>query len=262
VISEYARFIAEKHKEKDPGFSTGLAFHASGPDARRIPPTVTEWLNARTELENWLRLSAIVSAAAYHETYLRQIIRSALMASPLLRLGSPQLVEGTLLLKAGKELPFAHEIEMITKGDWNTRSANYLKLFGSPPSGKPFAVKPLEKIRKLRNEFAHGFGRDLDPPGPSVGTVVPAKRLKHEKFIEYIGVLSQSAAQIDRHLLEGYIGNFELIHCYHEWKIKPRSKRDTSLDEHRAFQRYLHGQLSFSTSKEFCRDLIAFYNAV
>lgn len=261
VISEHARYIAEKHRKEDPEFSTGLAFHASGPDAGRIPPTVTEWLDARKELENWLRLSALVSATAYHETYLRQIIRSALMASPLLRLGSPHLVEGTVLLKAGKELPFSHEIEMITKGDWNTRSANYVKLFGWPYPGKPFAVQPLEKIRKLRNEFAHGFGRDLDPQDPSVGTVLPAKRLTHEKFLEYIGILSKSAAQIDRHLLGKYIGNFELIHCYHEWKTRSRSKRDFGLDEAKAFQRYLHGQLSFSINRDFCRDLIAFYNA-
>ena len=261
VVSDYSGYIARNERRKNPEYRTSKAFHASGPDAERIPPTVTEWLEAREELENWLRMSALVSAASYYEAYLRQIARSALMASPLLRIGSPRLLEGTVLLKAGKEIPFTQELEMITKGDWNTRAANFVKLFGKPHSGSPFPITDLERIRKIRNDFAHGFGRALEPPGPSIGRIEPARRLGQKKLIEYVAALSISASKIDRYLLPAFIGNFELIHCYHLWKKAPAIGKDASFDEPRRFQRHLNGTIGFTINRQFCRDLIAFYNA-
>jgi hypothetical protein len=123
VISEYSRFIAETEKNSDPKKATAEVFKASGPDARRIPPTVSEWLEAREELENWLRLSALVSATSYLELYLRQVIRSALMSDPLCRYGASRSLDGVILLKAGVELPYSVELEEITKGDWSSRLA-------------------------------------------------------------------------------------------------------------------------------------------
>src|SRR4051812_16459095 len=54
VVSEFARYLAQAEKRSNPKGSTARVFKASGPDARRIPPTVTDWLAAREELENWL----------------------------------------------------------------------------------------------------------------------------------------------------------------------------------------------------------------
>jgi hypothetical protein len=120
VVSEYSGCIARKKRAEDEGAPTAALFKATGPDARRIPPTVIDWLNAQKELENWLRQSAIVSAASYLEAYLRQSVRSALMSDPMARYGAPRLVDGVSLLKRGIELPYDADVECTTKGDWSS----------------------------------------------------------------------------------------------------------------------------------------------
>jgi hypothetical protein len=262
VISEYSRFIAESEKNSDPSKATADVFKASGPDARRIPPTVSEWLNAREELENWLRLSALVSATSYLELYLRQVVRSALMSDPLCRYGASKTLDGVTLLKAGKELPYTFEVEEITKGEWNSRLAAIHRIFGGGPAAIAPDVSALEKIRKIRNDFAHGFGRTLTVPSPSDSTVIPAQRLSHQTFVKYIGVLSKAAGSIDKFLLKNFIGNFELVHYYHGWKSTRRDARDKGYDPVRALQRSFNRDMACAVSGEFCTELIAYYDAL
>lgn len=262
VVSEYARFIAQAEKDINPNSSTAVLFKATGPDARRIPPTVANWLDAREELENWLRLSALVSAASYLEVYLRQVIRSALMSDPLCRYGASRALDGAILLKGNKELPYDYEIGEITKGEWNSRLAAFARIFGAHPPGIDPYVGILEQIRKIRNDFAHGFGRDLSVPPPSRSDIKPAHRLSHRTYIKYIGSLSKSASFVDKYLLSGFIGNFELIHFYHEWKSRHRDPKDAKYDPVRALQRTINRDLAFATSTEFCAAIITYYNAL
>jgi hypothetical protein len=260
VVSDYARYLANAEKDIDPKTSTAALFKASGPDAERIPPNVTQWLEAREELENWLRLSALVSAAAYLEVYLRQGIRSALMSDPLCRFGASRALDGTVLLKSGHELPYTDEIAEITKGDWNSRLAAFAKIFGRPLTGLSSHIATLERVRRIRNDFAHGFGRDLSVPSPSDTTIAPAQHLSQATWIKYMGALSKAAAVIDNFLLNGFIGNFELIHFYHEWKSRPAHALDEGYLPAEALRRSYKRELSTSPSTKFCSDLIGYYD--
>jgi hypothetical protein len=262
VISEYSRFIAQAVKEVNPDKSTAAIFKASGPDAVRIPPTVSKWLEARQELENWLRLSALVSAASYLEVYLRRVVRSALMSDPLCRYQAPRALDGAKLLKENKELPYAHEIEQITRKGWNERIAAFVRLFGDQPPGIAEYVGTLERVRKIRNNFAHGFGRDLSVSDPSILDIKPAHRLNQKTFIKYIGSPSRSAALVDRYLLDGFIGNFELVHFHHRWKSESRDPKDARYDSARALQRSFNRDLSQIVSTEFCSELIGYYDTL
>jgi hypothetical protein len=123
VVSEYSAYEARQEVKKNPLRATSELFHASGPNSTRIPKTVTDWIVAREELENWLRLSALVSASSYLEVYLRQVVRSALMSDPLCRFGAARTVDGVKFLKDGIELAFDHELELVTRGDWQSRFA-------------------------------------------------------------------------------------------------------------------------------------------
>jgi hypothetical protein len=262
VISEYSRFIAEAEKRKDPNKTTAEVFKASGPDARRIPPTVFKWLDAREELENWLRLSALVSATSYLELYVGQVIRSALMSDPLCRFAASKVLDGVILLKKGKELPYSFEIEDVTKGEWNSRLAAFQRIFGPGAAVMTPDISALEKVRKIRNEFAHGFGRALTVPSPSASKIEPAQRLTHQAFVKHIAVLSKTAAMIDKFLLANFIGSFEIVHYYHEWKSKRRDARDKGYDPIRALQRSFNRDLACVVSGEFCEELIAYYDAL
>jgi hypothetical protein len=261
VISEYSRYIAAQEKKSDPEKLTSIVFKAGGPDADRIPRTVTNWLEAREELENWLRLSALVSATSYFEQYIGRIARSALMSDPLRRFGAPRVLDGIVLLKASKELPYNLDVEELTRGEWNSRLADFFRLFGGNPLTGAH-VSQLERIRKIRNKFAHGFGRDLTVPPPSTILMEAAERLSHEVFLKYLGLISKCAALIDKFLLEEIIGNFELLHLFHTWKSIPREPKEKNYNTARAFQRALNRELGGTINLEFCESLIAFYEAL
>jgi hypothetical protein len=239
VVSEYSEYLARKKKGQDEEASTASLFHAKGPDAQRIPPTVSDWLSAQKELENWLRQSAIVSAAAYFEAYLRQVVRSALMSDPMARYGAARSIDGIAFLKRGIEIPCKEEVEGITKGDWSARSAAFAKIFGKCPDGLKNNIGDLEKIRGLRNDFAHGFGRNLSIPLPSELDERPVNRISQDIFLKYVGVISRAAKSIDRYLLQEFIGSFEMIHFYHELRRKPPKPEDAGYERVRVLHKVL-----------------------
>jgi hypothetical protein len=263
VISDFSRFLAEQEKIKDPRASTAKVFSASGPNARRIPPTVSDWLNARKELENWLRLSALTSAASYFEVYLRQVIRTALMSDPMCRYsGGSRKVDGVKFLKTNFEVPVDPEIESVTKGDWSSRCSEFANIFGQVPNVLQANLSKLEKIRKLRNNFAHGFGRKIDTGAPSEFQLDGAERISEPTFLDYIAVLSKVAADIDSFLLHKFVGAFELIYFYHTWNFKPRPVEDKAYDSIRALQRAFNRDAGHSVSPKFCEDLIGYYDTI
>lgn len=261
VIADFSSFIARSAQDNDINKRTAEVFCASGPDSLRIPETVTGWLEAHGELENWLRMSALVSAVAYHEAYLRQIVRTALMSDPFCRYGFPRSVDGTRLLKAGKEISFEQEIKDVTRGEWPSRVAAFKRIFGTELIFLSNNMADLEDIRRIRNDFAHGFGRDLDPSIPTDWKLKPSQRLAQKRFIACIGLLSKSAASIDKFMMGHFIGCFELIYFYHFWKGNPRSKADAGYEEDRALQRSIARDLGFTISSEVCADLIRYYNS-
>lgn len=262
VVSEYAAYLARDEKKNNPESPTAKLFKAIGPDSGRIPPTVAQWLTARSELENWLRLGALASASSYLEIYFGQVIRSALMSAPLCKLGSSsRTLDGITLLKQGIELPYEHEIRSVTKGEWSQRSKAFCSIFGDVPSELTTHLITLEKIRKIRNSFAHGFGRELDIPSP-IDFIGKSSRLSQPKFIKYMGVISKTAAAIDKYLLHGFIGNFEIIYFYHIWRKNTFSDERKKYSDSRALQRVLNRDMKFVTNEQFCKKLIAYYDVI
>ena len=55
------------------GATPTTVFHASGPNAHRIPADLPAWRNDFAEFGNWVRLSALVSLLSYFETYLSTV---------------------------------------------------------------------------------------------------------------------------------------------------------------------------------------------
>jgi hypothetical protein len=181
------------------------------------------------------------------------------MSDPLRRYGASRILDGINLLKAGHEIPYADDVKQITSGEWSQRRAAFARFFGSSPISDEY-VSQLERIRNLRNNFAHGFGRSLEVPLPSTAALGPVEGLRHETFLKYLGVISKCAALIDKLLLTEVIGNFELLHLYHVWKAAPRNPQEKNYSEGRALQRTLNRTLT-NVKLEFCTDLIKYYDA-
>lgn len=260
VISEYSGYLAREKKKYNQNYKTVDLFKASGNDSRRVPITVSKWLNARDDLENWLRLSALVSALSYFETYLRQVVNSALMSDPLCRFGSSRTIDGVILLKNGRLINNKKEIEGITKGDWFNRCSEFQKIFGDVPKLLNESIGCLDRLRNIRNNVAHGFGRDLDVTSPSNQSERHPDIIKDKSFISSLKIISDVASDVDRFLLENYIGNFELIHFYHEFTQKDPPERDCNYTKYRALQREFNRSANTTLSTEFCGDLIEYYN--
>lgn len=260
VISEYSGYLAREKKKDNQNYRTVDLFKASGSDSRRVPNTVSKWLDARDDLENWLRLSALVSALSYFETYLRQVVNSALMSDPLCRFGSSRAIDGVILLKNGKLIDNKKEIEGITKGNWVNRCAEFRKIFGDVPEILKNSIGDLDILRNIRNNVAHGFGRDLDVTSPSNQSERHPDKIKEKLFTSSLKVISDIASDIDKFLLENYIGNFELIHFYHEFTQKDPLERDCNYTKDRALQREFNRSANTTLSTEFCRGLIEYYN--
>jgi hypothetical protein len=261
VISDYAGYIARQQKQKNPAAITTAVFNATGPDAHRIPATVSDWLLARDELENWLRLSSLVSASSYLEVYLRQVVLCSIMSHPCCRFGSTRAVDGTFFLKARVEIPYERDLERVTKGDWAARFAAFRDLFEDVPQSLSPHISILEKVRKIRNSFAHGFGRDLDVPSP-ISMIGPTTRISHNTLLKHLGVLSKAAESIDKFLLAKFIGAFEVVYFYHEWKARPLAGKEKSYTPVRALKRALHRDAGLRVTDQYCADLVSYYDSV
>ncbi|MGR3440070.1 MAG: hypothetical protein ACU0HS_18180 [Paracoccus sp. (in: a-proteobacteria)] len=256
VMAENARYLAREAQKIDSKTSTATLFHANGPNVSRIPQTVEGWLKANDALGNWLRLSALVSAVAFHEAYLSRIIRTALMSDPLCRFGASRDLDGTVLLKRGVEIDFAADQKLLTRNDWSARAANFKRIFGVTDTSKMFPVAKLEKMRELRNQFAHGFGRSLDVPEPSDLLDRLSGTISQATLLTYLGVLAKSAGAIDNYLMAKCIGSFEVLHMYHGWRTDNASKNA------RDFKKHLIANGFPNANVNYCKGLISFYENI
>jgi hypothetical protein len=182
-MTENARYLAREGGKSDSKTSTATLFYASGPDVSRVPPTVDLWLKANDAVGNWLRLSALVSAVAFHEAYISRIVRTALMSDPLCRYGASRNLDGTVLLKRGIEIEYEADQKSLTRDVRSTRAATFKRNFGSTDTTAMFPIARLEKMRELRNEFAQGFGRSFDVPEPSALVDRLSSKISHATLL-------------------------------------------------------------------------------
>ncbi|RVB73023.1 MULTISPECIES: hypothetical protein [unclassified Mesorhizobium] len=256
VMTDNARYLAREAEKADAKTSTATLFHARGPNVSRIPQTVGLWLMANDALGNWLRLSALISAVAFHEAYISRIVRTALMSDPLCRFGASRDLDGTVLLKRGIEIDYEADQKLLTRNVWSTRAANFRRIFGATDTSVMFPIAKLEKMRELRNEFAHGFGRSLDVPEPSDLVDRLSGKISQPTLLSYLAVLSKSASAIDRYLMAKCIGSFEILHLYHVWKAANPAK--TAQD----FKKHLIGNGFPNANVPYCKGLISYYENV
>lgn len=260
-IASYADYLA-RHAPTN-ATPVGL-FHASGPDSRRLPSTVAEWTRIFGEFQNWTRLSSLLSMVSYFEIYLRDVITIALRSDPLVRFGSPKLLDGLVWIKRNVSDDLEPIIRPCIVGEWPSRFSQYKALFGRAPSKLQDNIGELEKIRILRNGVGHAFGRNIrneeHPLSTEAGT---SERLSELQFKQWLGLIDEIAAAIDKHLSQSHIGEFELLWRLHLWLALPRDKQEPKYDKVVSFAREMHRvNTSNRLDRKFYRDLMAYYNSV
>lgn len=262
VESSFCSKLARDEIESNKSCLTRDLFKAFGADAERIPLYASDWLKGRRMLENWLYISILVSAISYLEVYMKRIFITAIMSDPMLLLGVPRALDGGILLKEGKNVDFDKKVEALTKGAWDSRNSALSKIFGQKIDFIEANVGDLEEMRKIRNIFAHGFGREIDSIDITKYELEPFEKLSKKRLKDYLGIISKTAAKIDEYLLREYIGAFELLAIYNEKKRGGEFDRMFGAEVAKKIKKIFRSEYNLSLNEKYCSDLIAYYNSI
>lgn len=238
---------------------TDELFHATGPNARRIASSLDQWRTNFAEFRNWVRLSSLLSALSYLESYISTVSTLALRSDPLLRFGQTKTVDGTAWLKRSVSDDVSSWILPIVKGEWPARTRAYRNLFAFVPHELDDNMASLEQMRQLRNGVAHSFGRDssfFEDPMVHAGQ---STRLSEDRLLRWLSIIESCADAIDDHLFRSHIGEFELLWRYHRWQRERRDPLDSGYTVSAAFSRTVIRSYGSGPGRVFCKDLIKHY---
>lgn len=182
----------------------------------RIPPTLGGWADSYSGFDQWTQMASVMAICGYLETYIAQISTAALESSPALILGGGVNIDGAAFLKNNPSYDLYSYVEPLVRGDWQSRISAYRRLFGNCPFEA--SMPDLERLRKLRNDTGHSFGRDIKSMKFSASSLVQRlPKISNRDIQGYMGVAEGVANLIDLHLFPTYVGSYEAMKIFHNW---------------------------------------------
>ncbi|WP_432692540.1 hypothetical protein [Morganella morganii] len=223
---------------------------------------LNEWSASHKELRNWVNLNALLTISANLETYMSTIIPLALESDIGILYGVTHRIDGVEILKRGTidKDQFKNIAASCTSGEWPKRISAYTKCFGVAPKYiSNDVISALEKIRKIRNDIAHAFGRDIESSRISGQlTTKPITRLSTERLYKFQSIVWKTAKAIDAHLLHFHIGEFQALKFYHE--LYPTLDHSVHPNQRaRILKQRIGGFGDVAAGVEFCRGLVQHY---
>lgn len=258
--ASYANKACRDALKNNPSMTSHQLFKLSGPDAFRVTESIKAFNSHLKEFENWTRLNTLVAVLSYFETYLSSVVSLAIESDLGLIYSIPRKIDGVMILKYGNssDYSFFDKSELVTKGTWEQRTIQFKKLFGSAPATLIASVADLDKMRKMRNNVAHAFGRDIELSRKrETYEMLPIERLSEKRLKKYMELIIKISKEIDIQLLNNHIGEFELIHYYH----KNKSNLDSS-NQVQELKTKINSLYTQNRNHEFCRQLIDYYDTL
>lgn len=231
--------------------------------------SIRGWSDSFNDFDNWTNLNSVMAMSSNLETYLSTVIKLALESDVGVLFGASKRIDGIEIIKHGRSQPFDFEDKIIscTKGEWGSRINSFEKIFGNVPELLKLNVSSLERLRKLRNNVGHAFGRDIESSrSHNVLDITDMYKLKREKTLEYQKLIYGIARAIDKQLLNDHIGEYQTLFFYHN--LRPTLKHEDSNHErkhgnHMSVLKKKLGQFGAAKAgKKFCRELISYYEAL
>lgn len=244
-------------------------FHFQDETQQHTFDDIQAWSKAFNDFDNWVNLNTVMAMSSNLETYMSTVIKLALESDVGVLFGASKRIDGMAIAKHGKAQAFNFEDKLMscTRGDWSARLRAYESIFGCSPALLNKNIGPLEKLRKLRNDVGHAFGRDIESSrSHDAVDIHPMKKLKRDKTIGYQKLIYGIAKAIDRQLLLGHIGDYQTLHFYHN--LRPSLKHGDPLPErmlgnHAAVLKKRLGRFGAAkVGKKFCRGLISYYESL
>lgn len=223
-----------------------------------------EWSESFNDFENWTNLNTLVGISSNLETYIATIVPFAIESDIGVIYGTPHRIDGIEIIKYGKERPLNYDeiISACTKGTWESRINAYQRYFNYVPDYLLQHISELDKIRALRNDVAHAFGRDIaESRRTGEVSILPITRLKREVLLKYQTITWKAAKEIDKHLHNNHIGEYQSLLFYH--KIYPELNHDLhpSMRAIELKKRIgVHGDIP--AGKDFCKELVDYYESI
>jgi hypothetical protein len=125
-------------------------------------------------------------------------------------------------------------------------------------------ISALEKMRRLRNNIGHAFGREIEAARRhDVLSSTEISKLSRDTTIYYMKLIYSISKEIDRQLLINHIGEYQIANFYHSLKDDlsigdPLPARERG--NHIAILKKQIGRFGNNpVSKNFCRELIEYY---
>lgn len=223
------------------------------------------WSNNFNKFDNWTNLNAIMAMSANLETYMATIIKLALESDIGVTFNATRKIDGIEIIKNSEQYPFELEDKIIscTKGDWSSRVSNFEKIFTFTPTILKNNISSLDKIRRLRNDIGHAFGREIDKSrNHNVLALVETQTIKQEKIIEYLKLLFAIARGIDKQLMSNNIGEYQVLYFFH--RLTPFLKDDQNssrkIGNHATLLKKELSKFGDNrVGKLFCRGLVQYY---
>lgn len=227
--------------------------------------TIKQWAQSFDDFDNYLRLNNLMAMLSYFETYIASIVSLAIDSDPGVILSSPHSIDGVKLLKNGVN-PLSRDekneyLKGCTKGDWQSRIVHMKRLFDSIPTSFDIELSSLEKMRVLRNNVGHAFGRDIETARiSSNASTTPMETLSKERFIKYQRIIRQLARQLNDCLQKKHIGNYQYLYHYHSI-FEEINHVDRYVRMNR-LKKSLGQSKNIPYSKEFCMWVVDYYDTL
>jgi hypothetical protein len=240
-------------------------FSFEDPTHSRSFSSLKNWSESFDSFDNWVNLNSVMAISSNLETYIATIIKLALESDIGILYGAAQKIDGASILKHGNSQPFDFDENIIacTKGEWGSRVAAYERIFGMVPDTLRENISDLEKIRKLRNRVGHSFGRDIDKSrSHDAIDIMPIEKLRRGKTLEYQSLIYGVAKDIDKHLHNSHVGEYQTICFFHNLiKRLPDTQHNRN---HKVRVNTLKKELgkfgAYAAGKNFCSELISYYD--
>ena len=133
------------------------------------------------------------------------------------------------------------------------------RIFPSIPQILLDNIGELDRMRVLRNNVAHAFGRDIKTARLKGITILDkAERLQLKRLQKWMGLIADIVRQIDIRFLNDHIGEYESIYFYH-------INRTNIISNHgsRTLKNLINKEnISQLRSNQFCIELINFYESI
>ncbi|MGU3470745.1 HEPN domain-containing protein [Paenibacillus sp. D51F] len=259
--SSYCNYLYRQNEKLKTASTTSQLLHLSGTDSHRVENKLEDWNKSIKEFDNWTRLNSLVALLSYFEVYLSSIVMLSLESDPGLHFKTSKIIDGMKIVKSNSRFTFdfKHVAEKITKGDWSQRIAAFREVFGTVPQIIVNNTKQLERMRKLRNNVAHAFGREIEKAQErGITQILDMDKLSLDSLKKYMQIISDIVYEIDNQLVNNHIGSYEVLFYYHNIQGQlPNTNRELAL------RKKLNSiGINGTCGEGYCKELIRYYDSL